>query len=212
MRTNLIATTTVLFALASSLALGQATGTSGTDATTGTSSMSGTKTGTGTSNQSTTDAKTQAATEPVAAKDIVDTAVAAGNFTTLQKALTEAGLVETLKGAGPFTVFAPTDAAFAKVPKKQLTALLANKELLGEVLKHHVVSGNVKAADVAGMKSAQPLAGGDIPIKVRGKGAKAVVTVGSKSKVTKADIAASNGVIHVIDTVMIPADVAKKLR
>jgi uncharacterized surface protein with fasciclin (FAS1) repeats len=194
MRKNLIATT-VFFALVSSVALGQASGTTGTDAATG-ASLSGTET----------------TAQPSATKDIVDTAVAAGNFTTLQKALTEAGLVETLKGAGPFTVFAPTDAAFAKVPKKQLAALLANKELLGEVLKHHVVSGNVKAADVIGLKTAQPLGGGDIAIKVRGKGAKATVTVGGKSKVTTADIAASNGVIHVIDNVMIPADIAKKLR
>ncbi|MCA2962195.1 MAG: fasciclin domain-containing protein [Silvanigrellales bacterium] len=195
MRKNLIATTTVFFALVSSVALGQASGTTGTDAATG-ASLSGTET----------------TAQPSATKDIVDTAVAAGNFTTLQKALTEAGLVETLKGAGPFTVFAPTDAAFAKVPKKQLAALLANKELLGEVLKHHVVSGNVKAADVIGLKTAQPLGGGDIAIKVRGKGDKATVTVGGKSKVTTADIAASNGVIHVIDNVMIPADIAKKLR
>ena len=131
--------------------------------------------------------------------DIVDTAVAAGSFTTLAKALTEAGLIDTLKGAGPFTVFAPTDEAFAKVPKAQLEKLMADKAKLKKVLLYHVVSGKVLAADVVKMKKATTVEGSDVAIKV--KGDKVMV---NKSLVTKTDILASNGVIHVIDTVLMP--------
>jgi uncharacterized surface protein with fasciclin (FAS1) repeats len=132
-------------------------------------------------------------------KDIVDTAVAAGNFKTLAKALTEAGLVETLKGKGPFTVFAPTDEAFAKLPKGTLDALLKDKKKLTEILTYHVVGGAVKAADAAKLTSAKTVNGKSIAIKAKG-GAVMI----DNAKVTTADIAASNGVIHVIDTVLIP--------
>lgn len=129
--------------------------------------------------------------------DIVDTAVAAGNFSTLVTAVKAAGLVETLKGAGPFTVFAPTDAAFAKVPKATLEGLLADKAALTKVLTYHVVAGKVMAADVkAGqVKTVQ---GGNVTMATDGG-----VTVNG-AKVVAADVAASNGVIHAIDTVLMP--------
>ena len=129
--------------------------------------------------------------------DIGDTAVAAGNFSTLVTAVKAAGLVETLKGAGPFTVFAPTDAAFAKVPKATLEGLLADKAALTKVLTYHVVAGKVMAADVkAGpVKTVQ---GGNVTMATDGG-----VTVNG-AKVVAADVAASNGVIHAIDTVLMP--------
>jgi uncharacterized surface protein with fasciclin (FAS1) repeats len=131
------------------------------------------------------------------AKDLVDTAVAAGNFKTLATALQAAGLVDTLKGPGPFTVFAPTDAAFAKVPKAQLDALLADKDKLTAVLTYHVVPGKVMAADVKpGM--VKTVQGSELTIGTMGG-----VTVDG-AKVTATDIVASNGVIHVIDSVVIP--------
>lgn len=131
-------------------------------------------------------------------KDIVDTAVAAGSFTTLVAAVQEAGLVDTLKGEGPFTVFAPTDEAFAKIPDDQLQALLADKEALTAVLTYHVVSGKVMAKDVVTLTSAKTVQGSSIDIDasngVRVDGA----------NVIKTDILTSNGVIHVIDTVLMP--------
>ncbi len=132
--------------------------------------------------------------------DIVDTAVAAGSFKTLAAALQAAGLVDALKGKGPFTVFAPTDEAFAKLPKGTLETLLKpeNKEKLATILKYHVIAGNVLAKDVKTM-SAETLAGQRIDI-VAGKDG---VTV-DKAKVVKTDVTASNGVIHVIDTVILP--------
>lgn len=132
-----------------------------------------------------------------AAKDIVDTAVAAGNFKTLVVALKTADLVNTLKGKGPYTVFAPTDEAFAKIPKADLDALLANKEKLSAVLTYHVVPGKVMAKDV---KS------GDVAT-VNGKTIKITTSNGvvvNMSKVTATDIDTSNGVIHVIDSVLMP--------
>lgn len=132
-------------------------------------------------------------------KDIVDTAVAAGSFKTLVKLVTEAGLVDTLKGAGPFTVFAPTDAAFAKVPKATLAKLGKDKALLKKVLLYHVVAGSVKAADVVKLTSAKTVEGAKVTIKVSGKN-----VMINKAKVVKADVVASNGVIHVIDAVLIP--------
>ena len=134
-------------------------------------------------------------------KDIVDTAVAAGSFTTLAKALTAADLVATLKGPGPFTVFAPTDEAFAKLPAGTLENLLKpeNKDQLRRILTYHVVSGEVRAADVVKLQSAKAVSGDTITVKVKdGK-----VHVDDAS-VTKTDIPASNGVIHVIDTVILP--------
>jgi transforming growth factor-beta-induced protein len=137
-----------------------------------------------------------------ALKDIVDTAVGAGSFKTLAAALTAAGLVDTLKGKGPFTVFAPTDEAFAKLPKGTVEDLLKpeNKAKLVSILTYHVVAGSVKAADVVKLTSAKTVEGTDVKIKVDG----ANVMV-NDAKVTKTDIEASNGVIHVIDTVIMPA-------
>ncbi len=131
------------------------------------------------------------------AKDIVDTAVGAGNFKTLATALGAAGLVDTLKGKGPFTVFAPTDAAFAKIPKADLDALLADKAKLTKVLTYHVVPGKVMAKDVKAGK-VKTVQGGEITVATAGG-----VTVDG-AKVTATDITADNGVIHVIDTVILP--------
>jgi len=138
-----------------------------------------------------------------APKDIVDTAVGAGSFKTLVAAVKAAGLVETLKSEGPFTVFAPTDEAFAKLPAGTLEDLLKpeNKEKLKAILTYHVVSGKVMAADVAGMngKTAKTVQGGELKIKVEG----ADVSI-DNAKVVKTDIECTNGVIHVIDTVVLP--------
>ena len=133
-------------------------------------------------------------------KDIVETAVAAGTFNTLAKALTAAGLIETLKGVGPFTVFAPTDAAFAKLPPAVLNGLLADKAKLTAVLTYHVVPGKVTAAQVTGLSEATSVQGGKIGIHVMG----GKVMLNNASTVTATDIQASNGVIHVIDTVILP--------
>lgn len=134
-------------------------------------------------------------------RDIIDTAVGAGSFTTLAKALTAADLVATLKEPGPFTVFAPTDEAFAKLPAGTLETLLKpeNKAMLRRVLTYHVVPGRVMAADVVKITSAKAVSGDSLSIKVNG--AKVMV---DKAGVVKTDIAASNGVIHVIDTVLLP--------
>jgi uncharacterized surface protein with fasciclin (FAS1) repeats len=133
--------------------------------------------------------------------DVVDTAVGAGQFKTLAAALKAAGLVSTLKGSGPFTVFAPTDAAFAKLPKGTVEDLLKpeNKAKLTEILTYHVVPGKVMAADVAKMSSAKTVQGGALTVQTKGS----AVTVDG-AQVTKADVVASNGVIHVIDTVLMP--------
>jgi len=136
-------------------------------------------------------------------KDIVDTAVAAGSFTTLAKALQAADLVETLKGTGPFTVFAPTDQAFAKLPAGTLEALLKpeNKRKLQRVLTSHVVAGRVMAADVVKTSSVKAVSGETLTIASGDSG----VTVDG-ARVVKTDIAATNGVIHVIDSVIVPKD------
>jgi len=142
--------------------------------------------------------------KPVSAqsKDIVDTAVAAGSFKTLAAALTAADLVSTLKGAGPFTVFAPTDEAFAKLPAGTVETLLKpeNKAKLQRILTYHVVAGNVMAADVVKMTSAKAVSGDMLTIKTTS----GVMINGAK--VVKADIRTSNGVIHVIDTVLLPSE------
>jgi uncharacterized surface protein with fasciclin (FAS1) repeats len=134
--------------------------------------------------------------------DIVDTAVAAGSFKTLAAALGAAGLVDTLKGAGPFTVFAPTDAAFAKLPQGTVESLLKpeNKDKLVSILTYHVLAGKVLAKDI-GRKTLSPATVQGSTVLV--KGSKSGVTV-NNAKVTKADIMTSNGVIHVIDTVIMP--------
>ena len=137
-----------------------------------------------------------------AADDIVDTAVKAGSFNTLVAGLKAAGLVETLKGTGPFTVFAPTDEAFAKLPAGTVDELLKpeNKDKLAAILKHHVVAGTVLAADAMKLKEATTIAGTKLALKVDGK----TLTVGGANVVT-ADVLAGNGVIHVVDTVIVPA-------
>jgi len=132
------------------------------------------------------------------AKDLVDTAVDAGQFKTLAAALDKAGLVSTLKGKGPFTVFAPTDAAFAKVPKADLDALLADKAKLSAVLTYHVVPRTVMAKDVKSGK-VKTVQGSELTLAASGGG-----VMVDNAQVVKADIVADNGVIHVIDSVVIP--------
>ncbi|MDD1759257.1 MAG: fasciclin domain-containing protein [Methanothrix sp.] len=140
------------------------------------------------------DAKTETATE----MDIVDTAVAAGSFNTLVSALEAAGLVDTLKGEGPFTVFAPTDEAFAKIPEDQIQALLANKTQLTEVLTYHVVAGSVMSTDLEDGMQVETLQGGNLSINTT----EGVMV--NDAKVVQADIECTNGVIHAIDTVLMP--------
>lgn len=139
--------------------------------------------------------------EKAAEKDIVETAVEAGQFKTLVTAVKAAELVETLKGKGPFTVFAPTDEAFAKVPKATLEGLLKNKKALAGVLTYHVVAGKVMAADVVKLTTANTVQGKSVNIVTKdGK-----VTING-ANVLKTDIVCSNGVIHVIDAVILPPE------
>ena len=133
------------------------------------------------------------------AADIVDTAVAAGSFNTLVTAVKAAGLVDTLKSAGPFTVFAPTDEAFAKLPAGTVEALLKDPEKLKKILTYHVVAGKVMASDVVKMKSAKTVEGSSAKVMVKGS-----TVMIDKAKVVKTDIVCDNGVIHVIDTVIMP--------
>ena len=137
----------------------------------------------------------------MATKDIVDTAISAGSFKTLAAALGAAGLVETLKGEGPFTVFAPTDEAFTNLPAGTVASLLepSNKQKLIDILTYHVVAGNVKAADVIKLSSANTLNGQSITVKT--KDGKVFI---DHSTVIKADIETTNGTIHVIDIVLMP--------
>ncbi|MEE1673901.1 fasciclin domain-containing protein [Agarivorans aestuarii] len=134
-------------------------------------------------------------------KDIVDVAVANGSFTTLVAAVKAAGLVDTLKGDGPFTVFAPTDEAFAKLPEGTVEMLLMpeNKDKLVAVLTYHVVSGKVMAADVVKIDSAKTVQGGMLAVSTSGD-----TVMINNAKVVAADVKASNGVIHVVDTVLLP--------
>jgi uncharacterized surface protein with fasciclin (FAS1) repeats len=139
--------------------------------------------------------------------DIVETAAAAGDFRTLTAALKAAGLDETLKGPGPFTVFAPTDAAFAKLPEGTVETLLKDpKGQLAEILKYHVVAGEVMAADVAKMdgQKVKTVQGAELTVEVSGDKVVLVDAAGNRVNVIKTDITASNGVIHVIDAVLIP--------
>jgi uncharacterized surface protein with fasciclin (FAS1) repeats len=139
----------------------------------------------------------------LAKKDIVDTAIAAGSFNTLVTALQAAGLADTLKGKGPFTVFAPTDDAFSKLPAGTVESLLKpeNKDKLRAILLYHVVSGDVTAAQVMKLSLAKTVNGQDLKISVNN----GTVMV-NDATVVKADVVASNGVIHVIDTVLLPKD------
>jgi uncharacterized surface protein with fasciclin (FAS1) repeats len=148
------------------------------------------------------------ATKPTTTHNIIEVAIADGRFKTLAAALTAAGLVDTLKGTGPFTVFAPTDDAFAKVPKATLDGLLKDKAKLSPILTYHVVPGAIHAADLTkladknGMITAKTVNGQDLAIHITGS----MVQLGTdqKAKVIVADVAASNGVIHAIDTVLMP--------
>jgi len=140
------------------------------------------------------------ASEGAAGKDIVDTAVGSGKFGTLVTAIKTAGLVDTLKGEGPFTVFAPTDEAFAKLPKGTVDALLKDPPKLRAILKYHVVSGKVSSADVVKLTSAKTLLGQNVKIDAA-KGVKI-----NDSTVLDADVACQNGLVHVIDTVLLPQD------
>jgi uncharacterized surface protein with fasciclin (FAS1) repeats len=151
-------------------------------------------------------AQNRANAAEVAQKDIVDTAVAAGSFNTLMAAVKAAGLVDTLKGAGPFTVFAPTDEAFASLPAGTLDSLLKpeNKQKLASVLTLHVVAGRLDAADVSGATHATTVQGTDVLFAADSSG----VTV-DRAKVIKADVFATNGIIHVIDRVLLPKDVVE---
>ena len=150
---------------------------------------------------------TAAATTAAATVDIVDTAVAAGSFKTLTAAVEAAGLVDTLKSAGPFTVFAPTDDAFAKLPAGTVDTLLKEpKGKLAEILKYHVVAGEVLAADVVtmdGMK-VKTVQGGEFTIEVKDGKVALVDGMGNRVNVIKTDVMASNGVIHVLDGVLMP--------
>ncbi len=150
---------------------------------------------------SSSDAASTSPSPSMAQKDIVDTAVGAGSFTTLVSAVQAAGLEETLRGAGPYTVFAPTDEAFAAVPKETLGSLLADpKGALTDVLTYHVVSGNVMSSDLSDGMMVDTVNGAQLKVTVKDDG---TVMIGDAT-VTTADIETSNGVIHVIDTVLVP--------
>lgn len=159
------------------------------------------------STMTTSTTTTTSPAETTATKDIVDTAVGAGQFKTLASALTAAGLVQTLKGPGPFTVFAPTDAAFAKLPQGTLATLLKQPTgTLKTILTYHVVPGKVMASDVAGMngKRVKTLQGTELTVKVDGSKVMLTDATGKSVNVTGTDVMASNGVIHVIDGVLMP--------
>ena len=154
------------------------------------------------------DKPAEPAPPPAPTKDILTTATDAGNFTTLLVAIDKADLKATLSGPGPFTVFAPTDEAFAKVPKADLDKLLKDKKKLAAILTYHVVAGSVKAADFAGMPTATTVNGEDIQFDFSGAAIYGARINGAT--VISADIMTTNGVIHVIDTVLMPPKAAKK--
>ena len=139
--------------------------------------------------------------------DIVDTAVAAGNFKVLTSLVAKAGLVDTLKGTGPFTVLAPTDAAFAKLPKKLVAMVTGDKALLVKILTYHVISSKVMSTDLKNGTSAKTVESESVHVGIRGKHVRF-----NKSLVVAADVRASNGVIHAIDTVLLPPSVVKALK
>ena len=145
--------------------------------------------------------ESQGTATKAAMKSIVETAAEAGTFKTLQKALQAAGLVDTLEGKGPFTVFAPTDEAFSSLPKGALEQLLKNPEQLKSVLLYHVCGGRKPASEVIGMASVKPLGGGQL--RIRKSGTDVMI---NESRITKTDILCSNGVIHVIDKVLQPSE------
>jgi len=151
-----------------------------------------------TNTASTTTTQESTNTTPMEEKNIVQTAIAAGSFSTLVTAIQTADLVDTLSGPGPFTVFAPTDAAFAKLPAGTVEALLADKSKLASILTYHVVAGKVMAADVVKLTSAKTVQGQNVTIDAS-NGVKV-----NNANVTTTDIVTSNGIIHVIDTVLLP--------
>jgi len=196
---RILATTAVTAAAV--LALGACGSSDSTDSATASSTPAA-------SSESAMESPSSSPSESAMEKDIVDTAVAAGDFKTLATALTAAGLVDTLKGPGPFTVFAPTDAAFAKLPAGTLDTLLADPQgKLAPILTYHVVSGKVMAADVATMngQKVKTVNGAEFTVNVSGSDVSLIDSAGNTVKVTKTDIAASNGVIHVIDSVLLPS-------
>lgn len=132
-------------------------------------------------------------------RNLVETAQEAGSFSTLVKAVQAAGLVDVLSGEGPFTICAPTDEAFAKLPSGTIDSLMKNREQLASVLKYHVVAGRHPSSEVARLKSVTTLQGGSLPVTTRGKD----VMIGD-ARVIRADVEASNGIIHVVDKVLIP--------
>jgi len=140
-------------------------------------------------------------------KDIVDTAVGAGNFKTLTALVTQAGLVDTLKGDGPFTVLAPTDAAFAKLPKSLVQQVTSNKALLTKILTYHVISGRVLSTDLKNGMHAKTVQGETVRVRTGRRG-----VYFNNSKVVAANVKASNGVIHAIDTVLLPPSVVKAMK
>ena len=168
-------------------------------ANTTTTTVAGTTTTTVADTTSTTAAATTT-TEPIATNTIVDVATESGSFNTLLTALEAAGLVDTLQGDGPFTVFAPTDDAFAKIPEDTLNGLLADVDVLSRILLYHVVPGEILAADVVGLDAATTVQGSDIAISLEDD----TVILNNASIVISTDIMADNGVIHVIDTVLSP--------
>lgn len=143
---------------------------------------------------------TKTAKKMMVKDDIVDTAVKAGSFNTLVTAVKAAGLVETLKGDGPFTVFAPTDAAFAKLPAGTVEALLADPEKLAQILTYHVVPGRLEAKDVVNMNRLKTVEGSNLSVGMSAKGAMV-----DAANIVQTDIATKNGIIHVIDSVVIPS-------
>ena len=147
----------------------------------------------------TTSAPAATTMEETMQENIVETAVAAGDFTTLTSLVEEAGLAETLSGDGPYTVFAPTDDAFAKVPQETLDALAADPDALKAVLLYHVVDGEARASDVAELSSTETLNGASVELETTDRGVRV-----DDARVVQADVSASNGVIHVIDEVLIP--------
>jgi len=199
----MLGATTLLAGAAGCSSSSDSSGTGGRS--TGMTGSGGTSAGTGSGGTSTGGASGSGGSAGL--KDIVDTAVAAGSFTKLAAALQAADLVTTLKGTGPFTVFAPTDAAFAKLPAGTLDTLLApeNKATLQALLEYHVVAGKVLAADVVKLTKATTLQGSDVTITVSGSTGKI-----NDATVTMTDVLASNGVIHIIDTVLMPPAPALK--
>lgn len=194
---------------ASALLALTACGSSSTDDTTSTPAASASASASESMSPSSSAPMSSSASPSSSAQDIVDTAVAAGSFKTLATALTAAELVDTLKGPGPFTVFAPTDDAFAKLPAGTLDTLLADpKGKLAPILTYHVVSGKVMAADVVKLngQKVKTVNGAELTVNVDGSNVSLTDATGAKVMVTKTDIEASNGVIHVIDGVLLPGN------